>query len=120
MFEFLSLTGAACYYDAMMTHVAHCRNILPLQFFDMRHETIVQDFDREIGSILNFLGLNWNDAVRQFSQRAALRPLTPSDPQLVRGLSAEGIGQWRRYRKPLNSVFSVLASSVASFGYSAE
>jgi tetratricopeptide (TPR) repeat protein len=117
MFEFLTLEGTARYYDAVMKHARRCREILPLRFFDMRHEAIVENFDGEIRSILGFLDLDWDDSVRRFSERAALRPFTPSDPQLVRGLSSEGVGQWRRYRSALAPVSGILAPWVASYGY---
>jgi hypothetical protein len=43
--------------------------------------------------------------------------LTPSTAQLVRGLSTEGVGQWRRYRDRLEPVFELLAPWVKRFYY---
>lgn len=120
MFEFLTLAGAARYYDAMMAHSQRCRALLPLSVHNMHHENIVENFDAEIAAILTFLGLQWHDAVRLFAGRAALRPVTPSDPQLVRGLNSDSIGQWRRYREALAPVRSVLDPWAAAYGYPLE
>jgi hypothetical protein len=46
--------------------------------------------------------------------------LTPSTAQLVRGLSTEGVGQWRRYRVQLAPVEAVLAPWVKRFYYDVE
>ena len=53
-----------------------------------------------------------------FALRMQQRPvLTPSTAQLVRGLSTEGVGQWRRYRSQLAPVQALLAPWVKRFYY---
>ena len=42
---------------------------------------------------------------------------TPSGAQLASGLSAEGVGQWRRYRQQLAPALPRLAPWVERFGY---
>jgi len=68
--------------------------------------------------ICAFLGLDWSPAMGDFALRTKDRAvLTPSTAQLVRGLSTEGLGQWRRYRAPLVPVLRLLDPWVKRFYY---
>jgi tetratricopeptide (TPR) repeat protein len=119
MFEFLTLEGAARYYDAVMGLAGRYRELLPLRFLEVRHEAMVADFEDEARKVLEFIGADWNPAVLDFADRALSRLSTPSDPQLARGLSSEGVGQWRRYQSCLRPVLGLLAPWVTRYGYPA-
>jgi len=84
---------------------------------DIRHETLVDDFEGETREVLNFLGLGWDPAVWDFPRRARARARTPSDEQLAGGLSREGMGQWRRYRNAMAPVLPLLRPWVEYYGY---
>ena len=119
MFEFLTLPGAADYYDAVMSLGEIARSRLALAVREVRHESVVADFDREMGEILEFIGAGWHAEVRNFAGRVGGQMRTPSYGQLVRGLNAEGIGQWRRYRDQMSPILGVLAPWADRFGYDA-
>ncbi len=116
MLEFLTLEGTADFYDEVMGLAAQLREVLPLNLHMVRHESLVADFDGEVRKVLNFIGADWDDSVRGFAARAA-DAATPSASQLVRGLNAEGIGQWRRYAKHISHVLPKLEPWVDAFGY---
>ncbi len=117
MFEFLTLDGAAAYYDAVMGLAAIYREKLPLTIHEVRHETLVADFDGEARRILAFLGAPWDPAVKNFATQVRGTPRTPSAPQVARGLNADGVGQWRRYLAELAPVEAILSPWVERFGY---
>jgi tetratricopeptide (TPR) repeat protein len=117
MFEFLTLEGAARYYDAVMRLAAFARDRLPLNLIEVRHEAVVADFDGEIRKVLDFVGVPWDPLVREFATHVRAIPKTPSAPQVARGLNADGVAQWRRYQAHLTSVTPVLAPWVERFGY---
>ena len=117
--QLLTLDGAAAYYDAVMTLAALYRERLPLAVHEVRHESLVSDFDAEMKRVLSFLRLDWDPGVREFADRARRRAITPSDLQVARGLNADGIGQWRRYAAPLAAVRDRLDRWAAEFGYAA-
>lgn len=119
MFEFLTLEGAARYYDQVMALAQSCRSLLPVAVHEVRHERVVADFEGELQRVLAFIGLDWHPAVRDFAARARARLVTPSDLQLAGGLSAEGLGQWRRYRDSLAPVMEVLEPWALRLGYPA-
>lgn len=118
MFELLSLEDAAAYYDTAMALAGRLQETCAQQVLVVRHESLVADFDAEVKAICGFVGLDWTEAMRGFAGRTRDRVIaTPSAAQLSRGLSTEGIGQWRRYRHALAPVLPVLAPWVERFGY---
>ena len=119
MFEFLTLPGAADFYDAAMSLAATARARLSLNIHDVRHEAVITDFDGEVGAILDFIGADWDPTVRDFADRVGGHIRTPSYSQLARGLNADGVGQWRRYERQMAPVIDVLEPWVDRFGYRA-
>jgi tetratricopeptide (TPR) repeat protein len=117
MFEFLRLEDAAHYYEQVMTLVGIYRQKLLLPVLEVRHEAMVTEFETTVRGVLDFLGLGWDPAVVDFAARVPAEPRTPSDTQLARGLSAEGVGQWRRYKSQLEPVLDILAPWASRFGY---
>lgn len=120
-YQLLTLPGAAGYYDAAMTLAARLAPAMDPRTLVVRHESLVADFDTVAGEVCDFLGLPWTDALRNFADKARDRAVaTPSGAQLSRGLSAEGVGAWRRYREPLAAVLPTLAPWVSAYGYAPE
>jgi Flp pilus assembly protein TadD len=117
MFEFLTLEGAARYYDTVMQLAASARDRLPLSLIEVRHEAVVADFDSEIRKVLEFVGVQWDPRVRDFAAQVRAIHKTPSAPQVARGLNADGVAQWRRYQAQLMFVMPMLAPWVQRFGY---
>ena len=117
-YQLLTLPGAAAYYDAAMRIAQRLEPAQGAHTLAVRHEALVADFDEVAGSVCTFLGLAWTDALRGFSERTKDRGIaTPSGAQLAGGLSAEGIGQWRRYRQQMTPALPKLAPWVDRFGY---
>jgi tetratricopeptide (TPR) repeat protein len=117
MAEFLAIDRAAAYYDAAMRVAQAARRWLPLSVHVVRHESVVADFDAEVGRALEFVGLDWHADVLDVAGRAARRAVTPSDLQLRQGVNASGIDAWRRYRGALEPVLPTLAPWVRAWGY---
>jgi tetratricopeptide (TPR) repeat protein len=118
IYELLSIEGAATYYDAVMQLLIRLMGALTLDTCLIRHEDLVSEFVREMKRICEFLGLEWAPAMGDFALRTQNRAvLTPSTAQLVRGLSTEGLGQWRRYETQLAPVQAMLEPWVRRFYY---
>lgn len=118
MYEMFTLDSAAGFYDATMDFAQFCRANLTLPFFVSRYEDLVGDFKPSVQAICAFLGLEYDDAMRDFAETARGRVIrTPSAPQVSRGLYSSGMGQWRAYRDQLAPVMPALAPWVAHFGY---
>jgi tetratricopeptide (TPR) repeat protein len=118
MYEFTRLESAAAFYAAVMELGQRYRDTLGLALLDTRHEDMLTDFEGELRRVCAFLGLEWDAAMRDFAVQARRRDIkTPSSLQVVRGLSGDGAGQWRRYRAQLEPVLPILARWAARFGY---
>lgn len=119
--HFLSLTKAAELYDATMRLMRAQEKSLPLPIKRVRYEDVTGRFDRTIADVLGFLGLAWNENVRNFTETAKSRPVnTPSAPQVIRPLYATSAGKWRHYAKQLRDVRKLLDPWAEAFGYPAE
>jgi len=120
-YQLLTLPGAAGYYDAAMRLADKLAPAMGPRTLVVRHEGLVEDFDKAVGEVVDFLGLPWADSMRNFADKARDRAVaTPSGAQLSRGLSAEGVGAWRRYREQMAPALPMLAPWVAEYGYEAE
>jgi tetratricopeptide (TPR) repeat protein len=118
IYELLSIDGAARYYDSVMQLMIRFTSLLQLDTCLVRHEDLVTEFAREMRRICTFLRLEWSPAMGDFALRSKNRGvLTPSTAQLMRGLSTEGLGQWRRYRTHLDPVQETLDPWVTRFYY---
>jgi tetratricopeptide (TPR) repeat protein len=116
--ELLTIEGAATYYDAVMRLTLQFSRFFSLDTCLVRHEDVVSEFKREMTRICDFLGIEWDPAMGDFALRTQYREsLTPSTAQLVKGLSTEGLGQWRRYRPHLAPVLVTLEPWVKRFFY---
>ncbi|MGZ6038719.1 MAG: sulfotransferase [Phenylobacterium sp.] len=120
-YQLLTLPGAAGYYDAAMRIAERMEPALGARTHVVRHEALIADFDAVVGQVCAFLDLSWTDAMRGFADRTRDRGIaTPSGAQLAGGLSAEGVGQWRRYRQQMAPALPKLAPWVERFGYEAQ
>ncbi len=120
-YPLLTLDGAAKLYAATMELAARAETVLGLNQQVVRHEALVAEFEPQVRLICAFLGLGWTPAMGNLAARVQDRAIaTPSGAQLARGLSAEGIGQWRRYEAQMAPVLPTLQPWVERFGYEAE
>jgi len=118
MYEFLELRGAARFYSSMMRLAVICRRKFGQSWLDTRHESLIEDFDAEIRRIFDFIGVEWNDEVRDFAEKSKSRFIaTPSSTQVIKGLNREGVDQWRHYREQLAPIFPTLRPWIEKFGY---
>lgn len=114
--EFSTLEGAAQLYCDTMQLTETCRQKLGFRPLEIRNEDLIADFDHESQRLCAFAGLDWNDAVRDFHQSGHTLT-TVSGPQIRRGLSDAGVGQWRRYAQEMAPVLPMLRPWVDRFGY---
>jgi hypothetical protein len=120
MYQFLTLDGAAAFYDATFAMKARLDEVLPLDQHVIRHEDLLADFEGEMRAICGFIGVEWREAMRDVAARTADRAIaTPSTAQLARGLNSDGAGAWRRYAGPMGPALPILKPWIERFGYGA-
>ena len=117
-YELLTLPSAVRFYHIYMRSVDTFRSRLPLRMHLYRHEDLVADFDGQVKALCDFLGIGWSEAMRDIGQRSRQGLVaSPSAPQLLNGLSREGLQQWRRYAAELTPFYRGLEPWVRRFGY---
>jgi len=117
-YAFTALEETAACYCACMAMAEVYRAVLPIDLIEVRHETLVEDFDAELARITGFLGLAPHPAMNDIAATAHRRSVrTPSAHQVRAGLSRRGLARWRAYATELAPVRDVLEPWVERFGY---
>lgn len=118
MREMLSLETAAAYYNEAMGLFQDFAEIAPDGIHAVRYEDVIADFDATVAPLLAFLGVDWEDGVRDYRRTAAARAVrTPSADQVVQPLYRSSIGKWRAYADALAPVRSQLDPWAERLGY---
>ena len=87
--------------------MAHVDRVLPGRVVRVIHETLVDDPEAEIRSMLERLNLPFEEAcLRSHENSRAVR--TASSEQVRRPINREGIGQWQAYEQWLGPLKTVL------------
>jgi tetratricopeptide (TPR) repeat protein len=120
MTHFTSLDSTARFYALAMSLWRRYTEILPLDWYPVRYESMVDDFEGTVRGVLDFLGLPWDDAVREYDRHARSHTiLTPSYSQVTQPIYTTAKERWRRYEKHLAPVLPVLQPFIEHFGYDA-
>ena len=119
MANFLDLGDAARLFDLVLTFWERCRDVLPLKVHIVRYESLVEDTESELRTLLDFLGLAWDPAMLDHRRTAEARGTisTPSYSQVTRPIYREASGRWERYRRPMAPVLPLLAPWALRLGY---
>lgn len=118
MYELLTLEGAANFYAAVMELGELYREKLGLDWYVVRHEALVDDFEGETRKVCAYLGVDWTAEMHHFADHARSKQIsTPSALQVMRGLNRDGMGQWRHYAEELKPVLPILMPWIEKFGY---
>ena len=70
MYQFLTLEGTARYYNAVMDLSELYRPLLGLDMRILKHEDVVANFEGTTRALCDYLGLEWNSAMRDFADKS--------------------------------------------------
>jgi len=91
----------------------HWRAALPLDMFDLQYESMVQDQEGTTRALLEFVGVDWDEHVRDFHKtERAVR--TASVTQVRQPIYATSAQKWRRYERHLAPLLAVLDPAVTA------
>jgi tetratricopeptide (TPR) repeat protein len=119
MVNFLDLEAAAGLYAEVMTLWRRYCEVLPLSVHEIRYEELVAAVRPTLTPLLEFLGLDWHDALAAHDETARARGdmQTPSYHQVVEPVYTRASGRWQGYREALAPVLPVLEPWLAEWGY---
>ena len=119
MVNFLDLEDAARFYDKVMTLWQKYLSVLPLEVHTVRYENLIEAFEETLTPLLDFLGVEWDDSIRNYTETASRREriYTPSYNQVTQPLYTRARGRWERYSKNMQPVLPTLLPWARRFGY---
>lgn len=88
---------------------------------EVRYETLVSDFEREVRAIAAFLDLPWCDSLLAPAAHASAKAFisTPSYSQVVQPVHTRAVGRWRAYAPHFAPVLPELAPYFERWSYDA-
>ena len=102
------------YYVMFDRLMAHWQKMLPGRILELRYEDLVADQQVVTQRMLDFCGLEWNDACLRFEANAA--PVATASAVQVRApMNRNAIGRWRHYRPQLSGLLQLLSRSGIAF-----
>ena len=95
------------------------KNNLPLDFITSKYENLIDDFDNHTLQILEFLGVGWDENVKNYRKTALERGKinTPSSSQVVQPLYNSSIEKWKNYEKYFTDCRQYLEKWIVYFDY---
>lgn len=95
-----SLQEVGRYYLAYRGLMDHWNDVIPDAFLSVDYESVVADQRGETQRILDYLGLDWEDACMAFHRQQGAAA-TASAAQVRRPVYSSSVGLWRKYAKQL-------------------
>ena len=91
-----------------------------MHFYSSKYEDIVEDFGLTVEQLLVFLGLEWDDAVLNYTDTAKKKLIaTPSYQAVSNPIYKRAKFRWHRYARQLQPVLAELQPFLDDFSYSA-
>jgi tetratricopeptide (TPR) repeat protein len=95
--------------------------ILRPKSLEVRYETLVANFEREVRAIFEFLALPWDERVLEPGQHAQQKGFisTPSYSQVVGPISTKSVDRWHHYAELFGPLMPILQPVIERWNYSA-
>jgi tetratricopeptide (TPR) repeat protein len=104
------LSEIAQYYIAYRRLMAHWVASLPGEVYTLSYEALIADQPGETRKLLEFCGLEWQEACLRFHENPAVSA-TASAAQVRRPMYASSVAQWRHYEAQLAGLSAQLAAA---------
>lgn len=102
-----NLAHLAAQYLVYQRYMAHWRDALGIEILDVRYEQLIEDLEVGARRIIEFVGLDWDDAcARPHQTKRAVS--THSSSQVRRPVYTSSMQRWRRYEKHLGPLLEGL------------
>jgi tetratricopeptide (TPR) repeat protein len=95
------------YYLVYEELMEHWNRVLPGRVFQVEYETLTGDFEQQVREMIDYCGLEWNDACLEFhkSERAVR---TASLEQVRNPIYTKAVEFWRNYEEQLKPLSEIL------------
>ena len=79
----------------------------PENIYDLNYDLLVRNPDKEIKSLINWLGWKWNKAYMN-SHLSKRSVFTASDVQIRSKINSKSIGGWKNYKEMLKPAMEII------------
>lgn len=107
------------YTQAHTKLMRHWQEVLRIQIHELHYEKLACSIEDEARSLLDFIGLEWNDACLDF-HKSIEGVQSPSRWQVKQPIHSRSIGRWRNYQDLQPSLSQFLAGDPAVGGADSE
>ena len=92
---------------------------LKMDYVTSKYEDLLEDFDKHILKILNFLDISWDENIKNYRNTAQNRGKinTPSSSQVVQPIYKSSIDKWKNYEKHFKNSNQYLDKWISYFKY---
>jgi len=102
-----NIESIAQIYQDYQDLMQHWKSVLPLPILDVRYEEVIADPHTVVSRVLEFCGLEWEDACLNF-HKSKRRVATASYDQVRKPLYNSSVARWKNYREQLEPVSRIL------------
>ncbi|MBF0381440.1 MAG: tetratricopeptide repeat protein [Magnetococcales bacterium] len=120
MSNFLTLEDTVHAYVQVMELWLQSADLLQIEHHTIKYESLVADFAGEVGELLKFIDVAWDDSVMEYNKHAQKRGIinTPSYQSVTQPIYQRAKYRWRRYEEYLTPHLGRLEPLIKTFGYS--
>ncbi len=105
-------------YAAVMDLWLTIKSVMQSSYLELRYEDTVDDLQKSMGRVLDFLSLPWSEEVKSFHERAQGRYIsTPSFADVSRPIYSRSLSRWKHYQKHFQEIKILLDPYIQAFGY---
>ncbi|HHH42543.1 MAG TPA: sulfotransferase family protein, partial [Gammaproteobacteria bacterium] len=103
------LEDLAVYYQNYLRLMAHWRTVLDIQLLEVQYEDLVSNQESTSRELVEFCGLDWDDACLSFHENRRAVATTSYD-QVRKPMYTSSVGRWKNYRAQLQPLISALGT----------
>lgn len=118
MKNFLSWQSTLQFYSAVMNFWIDIRDLITLEYKEIRYEDTVSNFPHEIKTVFEFLDIEWQDSIKDFTEFTSSHYVdTPSFQAIRDPVNTKAIGKSKNYPEARVSAENYLQDIIVSLGY---
>lgn len=106
------LTELGMYYRQYLRLMAHWRKTLTIPMLEVQYEDLVDDQETLSRRMIEFCGLEWDDACLEF-HKSKRTVTTPSYDQVRRPIYRKSVERWRKYESHIAPLIEALGIDIS-------
>lgn len=118
MANFLTMDSTVTFYNAVMDLWEHYKRVLRPNYKEVRYEKLVTNTEQEVRTLVEFIGLEWEGALLEYSSATGRRYVsTPSYQGVASPIYTRSVGRWKHYKSQIGDAIGGLQRFVKLYGY---